>query len=318
MNFNLNGLSNLGKAALAFGKKNKTSLMVGGGVGLGWLSLILMMIEAPKAAKKVEEENKQRKEDDLNPMSKTEVAIQYAKDCAPAIVSQIGSTVLHVMAQKENLDTIGSWIMLSQLYKSDGEKLRKQILKDGGQKKLDEYDDKIFAEDHPVEEIIEYPEYKERGNKTLIFDETTRERFSRTMTDLRNGFEDYNQMMYNRYMEAYKQKYGEELKDAFFSKDGNPFPIDDTNIYVTSSIDEFLVCIGEKDPHSPKSDFGEIGEIRYDGNGPAADFNKLVVFKDFVDPESGKVVYARIKSLLKEGLLWPAYCYDDWRPGGRS
>ena len=316
MNFNFGGIEKLAKAALAFGKKNLPSLMVGGSVGLQWLSLILMMVEAPKAADQIKETERQREEDDQPKMTKLEKTAVYGSNCWPSITSMIGANVLEVCAHKNMLNHVGELYMLAQLYKDDGDKLRKQILKeDGGEKKLEEYCDQIFIEDHPVEEVIGKPEsYEIPNGETLVFDETTGVKFSVPIDKLRYGFDEFNEMMRERWKDAYEKAIAKKLSgkygDAFFSDSDNVWGSKSESediksvIYVRASLDEFLACIGEKSPHSTMSDLGELLEFHYYGTGPAADYNKLVDIEKYKNPNSGKIVYAVIKSLRQRGLLF--------------
>lgn len=317
MNFNIDWIKGAAKTALAFGKKNLPSLMVGGSVGLQWLSLILMMVEAPKAVEKIEATQEQRAAEDQEPMTKVEKAMAYGTTCWPSLVTMAGSSALEICAHKNLLNHVGEMYMLAQLYKEDGEKLRKQILNEkGGEKKLDQYCDQIFEEEHPVEEIAEIHQRMDIPvGETLIKDETTGIQKSMPIDRLRCGFDQFNEMMHDRWAESYekavKKKFALKSEDdAFFSDGDKPWGTkrdDDllrTTIYVRASLDEFLTCIGFKDPHSPPSDIGQAFEFHYYGTGPCVDYNKVVRFKDFIDPATGKIVYAVIGSLRQRDMLF--------------
>lgn len=326
MNFSMDWAKGIAKSALAFGKKNLPSLMVGGSVGLQWLSLALMMIEAPKANEKIKAVEEQRKEDDLEPMTKIEKITTYGSYCWPSLVSMAGSTGLEIFAHKNLLNHVGELYMLAQLYKDDGDKLRKQILKEeGGEKKLNQYCDQIFEEEHPQEEIVRYMEHAEvPAGETYIFDETTGNHFNKAIDIVRDGHDKFNEMMRDRWLDAYDKAIKKKLlgkggdrdddqDSAFWSESDKPWGSKSKNsdndylrstVYVTASLDEYLACIGEKDPHTPKSDIGEAFEFHYYGNGPCVDYNKVVDFKNYTDPNTGKVHYAVIRSLRQLGLLF--------------
>lgn len=316
------GIKNLAKSAWAFGKKNSASFAAGGGMALSWLALIMMMFEAPKAAEAVKEENARREDEDLPEMTKTEKVVAYASKCWPAFACEGVGTALEVYAHKDLLSTVSQMYMVSQLYKEDGENLRKQILKeDGGEKKLAEYQSKASEEKFPAAEVAKLPEYVNmQAGETLIHDETTGNTFTRNMGDLRSGFDDFNQMAWDRWTAAYKKAIGkklagadedDEIDSAFWSQEDKAWRMKGetkedafrNSIYVKLSLDEFLACIGEKDPHSKKSDLGDAFEFHYYGKGPAADFNQVVDFKDYTDPVTGRIHYAVLRSLRDLALI---------------
>ena len=316
------GIKNLAKSAWAFGKKNSASFAAGGGMALSWIALIMMMFEAPKAAEAVKEENERREDEDLSPMTKTETVVAYASKCWPAFACEGVGTALEVYAHKDLLSTVSQMYIVSQLYKEDGENLRKQILKeDGGEKKLEEYRSKISDDAINPAEITKLPEYVNmQAGETLIKDNTTGNTFTRNMGDLRSGFDDFNQMAWDRWTEAYKKALREknsgkdkddEYDSAFWSQGDKAWRMkgeteEDAfrkSVYVKISLDEFLTAIGEKEPHTSKSDIGEICEFVYYGNGPAADFNKIVDFKDYTNPVTGRIHYAVLRSLRELGLI---------------
>ena len=316
------GIKNFAKSAWAFGKKNSASFAAGGGMALSWIALIMMMFEAPKAAEAVKEENERREDEDLPLMTKTETVVTYASKCWPAFACEGAGTALEVYAHRDLLGTVSQMYMVSQLYKDDGEKLRKQILKeDGGEKKLAEYQSKITDEKFPAAEVAKLPEYiNMQAGETLIHDETTGNTFTKNMGDLRSGFDDFNQMAWDRWTVAYKNAIGQKLAgntdddetdSAFWSQGDKAWRMKGetaedafrNSIYVTISLDEFLACIGEKDPHSKKSDLGNAFEFQYYGKGPAADFNQIVDFRDYTDPVTGRIHYAVLRSLRDLALI---------------
>ena len=308
MSFNMGGLEKLAKSALAFSKKNLPSIMVGGSILMSVAAVYTAIKQAPKAAKEVEEENEKREENEEPAMNRKEIFVTYLKYCWMSLALEGGSAALAALAHKIDLARLGEMYMLSQFYKEDGEKLKKQLLKqENGEQKLKELREQQFDDEHPVDDILKCPEYRNlKDGELLVMNETTDKQYPSTMTSLRNGFSDFNEMMMARYLDAYKKKYGEKLTDAFFSSIDSPYPINDENIYVTAKLDEFLVCIGEKDSTDIPSTVGELLEFHYYGNGPCVDFNKVTDFKKFIDPSTGKTVAVRLRRLDDFDLLYPA------------
>lgn len=327
MNFNMSGISGFiksaAKSAWAFGKKNSASFAAGGGMALSWLSLILMMVEAPKAAEAVKEENQRREDEDLPKMTKVETALTYGSKCWPAFATEAVGTALEVYAHRDLLSSVSQLYMVSQMYKEDGEKLRKQILKEeGGEKKLEEYSRAAFHEKYPDEKLMASEAYQNiQSGETLVKDETSDKEKTMPIGQLRAGFDSFNDMMHDRWLAEYEKtlkkalcgKLSTDFDEAFYSESDKPIrakskSVDEdylrTVVYVTATYDEFLEYIGFKKPHSKETDLGRTYEFRYHGNGPCVDYNKVVDFEDFTDPTTGKVHYARIKSLLDEGLIF--------------
>lgn len=327
MNFNMSGISGFiksaAKSAWAFGKKNSASFAAGGGMALSWLSLILMMVEAPKAAEAVKEEKQRREDEDLPKMTKVETALTYGSKCWPAFATEAVGTALEVYAHRDLLSSVSQLYMVSQMYKEDGEKLRKQILKEeGGEKKLEEYSRAAFHEEHPDEELMASEAYQNiQSGETLVKEETSDKEITMPIGKLRAGFDNFNSMMHDRWLTAYEKalkkalcgKLSTDFDQAFYSESDKPIgtkskSIDEdylrSVVYVTATFDEYLEYIGFKKPRSKETDLGRTYEFRYHGNGPCVDYNKVVDFEEFIDPKTGKVHYARIKSLLDEGLIF--------------
>lgn len=327
MNFNMSGIGGFiksaAKSAWAFGKKNSASFAAGGGIALSWLSLILMMVEAPKASDAVKEENQRREDEDLPKMTKVETALTYGSKCWPSFATEAAGTALSIYAHHDLLSSVSQLYMVSQMYKEDGEKLRKQILKEeGGEKKLEEYSRAAFHEKHPDEELMASQAYQNiQSGETLVKEETSDKEKTMPIGQLRAGFDNFNNMMHDRWLVEYEKtlkkalcgKLSTDFSEAFYSESDKPIgakskSVDEdylrSVVYVTATFDEFLEYIGFKKPRSKETDIGRTFEFRYHGNGPCVDYNRVVDFEDFTDPKTGKVHYARIKSLLDEGLVF--------------
>lgn len=327
MNFNMSGIGGFiksaAKSAWAFGKKNSASFAAGGGIALSWLSLILMMVEAPKASDAVKEENQRREDEELPKMTKVETALTYGSKCWPAFATEAAGTALSIYAHHDLLSSVSQLYMVSQMYKEDGEKLRKQILKEeGGEKKLEEYSRAAFHEKHPDEELMASQAYQNiQSGETLVKEETSDKEKTMPIGQLRAGFDNFNNMMHDRWLVEYEKtlkkalcgKLSTDFSEAFYSESDKPIgtkskSVDEdylrSVVYVTATFDEFLEYIGFKKPRSKETDIGRTFEFRYHGNGPCVDYNRVVDFEDFTDPTTGKVHYARIKSLLDEGLVF--------------
>ena len=304
MNFNKPNLSWLEKGVaglVAFGKKNKTSIMTGGGVFLGWFSVWLFWKESKKAEEIIRktEERLTAEAREHNPnaepikLSFKEKFLIYAGCCWPSAVGGILSTGLTIGAHKISMDDLGKAYVVSQFFRDQTEEKDKEIEKLKGElpeKKVKKIENELHAEKFPEDKLCAgYVEETGHGN-TLFIEELTGARFRSSITEVTKVLYQFKDKLGT----MRKSQLEKRFKDAFYASD-SPYP-DDMTVYSSLGLDVLLRDLG----YRQKNDLGEVLEFRDYGY---ADFlsPKLVMdYKNYVDPDTGEpaVCFLHIKDFI--------------------
>lgn len=283
LNTSLEKLEAFGKGLLAFGHKNATTLMTGGGIILGWVGVYVFWKEGKKAEEKIraeEEKLKETKSEQTTLPTKDKLTI-YLQYCWLALVLGLGSTALSLYSQKLNLDEIAKYALIAQLYKGKNEELEAQILKEkDGEKKLQKLKQSVYKDKYPVDEMEKDLNDIPGEGRTLFIDTTTGARWKGDITEMTNHIAEFNDLLKSQWEKQAKRKLG----DAFYVHDG-PFP-DDLDIYVSEDLSVFLEAIGEL-KYGNDVRIGDLLEFRYYGGGDLLKPKQILDYEKFKDPNTG-------------------------------
>ena len=307
INMSISKLEAFGKGLLAFGSKNKTAIMTGSGIALGWVGVYLFWKESRDADKVIEvreaELNKNivAVDEDGNPtgeepvkLSKKEKALIYGERCLPAILCGVGSTFLSLYSHKLNIDEITKYALLAKFYQDKNDGLEKQILKEkDGDKKLAELKRNAHEEKYPIEDLKHDIDNVKGEGRTLFVDTLTGGRWKGDVMDMTMRITEFNSYM----KELWAKKMKRVMGDAFYVSD-NPYP-EDENIYVSEELETFLDMIGESD-YVPKGKIANLVEFRQYAGGDLLRPAAILNYKEFMDPDTGvpKMCYIDYEDFL--------------------
>lgn len=282
----INKLEAMGKTLFAFGKKNASTLMTGGGILLGWAGVYVFWKESRKAEKKIREEEiklNSDKEDgeEWASLDKKEKLTIYLQYCWVSLLMGLGSTGLSLYSQKLNLDEIAKYVLLSQMYKDKTEGLEAQILKEkDGEKKLNKMKQNIRREKYPAEEVERDIDKVPGTGRTLFIDVVTGAEWKGDILDLSTKIAEFNDHLKSMWTKQMKKKFG----DAFYVSD-NPYP-DDMDFHVAEYLSTFLQLIGETD-YRVDMKIGEAWEFRVYSDGELLKPSQILDYERFKDPDTG-------------------------------
>ena len=233
MNLNFSWVSKAARGALAFSKKNLPSIMTGASIAGFWVAIVLIAKDAPKAKEEIEE-----KGEDLKLKDK---AVIYVKHCWRGMVTGLAATGLGIGAQGVNIERLAGAYMLAQMYKDDGDKLKKQILKqEDGPKQLENLKKAVLEEDFPDDVVDSYIQTAPGNGNTLFIDTVTGAKWMGDIVDVMSGINEANELLRDEYNKAYKHIYG----GPFSAKEGPHHDEYNPEDYGTLALDEFLTMLG--------------------------------------------------------------------------
>ena len=289
MNLNFDWITKAARGAVAFSKKNLPSIMIGASIAGFWASVFLIAKDAPKAKAEIEDA-----EVELDFKDK---AIIYGKHCWPGIVTGVASTGLAIGAHKIDLSRLAEMYMLTQFYKEDGEKLKKQILKqENGEKELDKLKKAVIEEKYPESVVDSYIQEAPGEGGTLFIDTVTGARWKGNIVEVAEGLGAANEFLRDDYKKAYKRMYG----GPFGASEGPHADEYAPEVYGSLPLDEFLDFIGC--PIDPGYDRGTLG------------IGNLLEFRCYSDSDllkAKQVLY--YKPYILTGESAPKVCFLDYQ-----
>jgi hypothetical protein len=232
MNIDFAWLSKAARGAVTFSKKNLPTIMLGASIIGFWTSIVMIAREAPKAKEELDSQPE--------PASFKAKAIVYVKHCWKGGLVGIASTAVGIGAHHINLERLAGAYMLTQFYKEDGEKLKKQILKkEGGEKELENLKKAALEEDFPDDAVKSFVEKTDGNGNTLVIDTVTGARWKGDIVTVMSGIAESNDELRDDYVKAKKRA------SPFSAKDGPHSDNDyDPEIYGSLSVSDFLENIG--------------------------------------------------------------------------
>lgn len=338
-----------GGKALEFGKKNASSLTMGGGIVLSWTALFLMWQESGKAAEQIRLAEEKLNEglaegEERRKLSNKEKLIIFAQYCWPGVAAEAAATGLSLYSHKLSADEIAKWYMVSQFFEKKSDKQEKLIDKLEAElpdKKVHELEnDLIFEEGPDDQELIEYMDRSgaTEGGGVWIVDNVTGREFQRDILKVTNGIASVNETLrvkrekkLNRLRKKDKgQRLIDKIKDPFFASD-KPFneiidaedladgeDTDDyyNDVYSSISLNDFWDAIGERADSRAERKMGDIMEFRYYGGGDLLKQNQILKFKKVLDPETGEPRYGIPETcyLDYESLMSPTGDFEERDP----
>ncbi len=285
---------------MAFGKKNKTSLMTGSGIVLGWFGVYLFWQESKKAEeiiRKTEERltNEAREEDpEAEPvrMEFKEKFMIYAGCCWPSAICGVASTALPIASNKISMDEIAKGYVMARFFQNQNaekdreiEKLKEEI----PEKKLKKIEDDLHAEKFPEDKLCDGDVIETGKGNTLFIEELTGFRFRSSITEVTGTLYEFRQRLSDMRTDKIKRVMG----SAFYvSEDENPYP-DDMSIYSSLGLDILLEMLGIKQ----KNELGEVLEFRDYGYSGFLSPTQVLDYKKYVDPVTGEPAVCFLKIL---------------------
>ena len=280
---------------LAFGKKNKTSIMTGGGVALGWAAVYVFWKESKKAEEIIRStENKEGEEKELTVKEK---AIIYAECCWPSLLLGVASSGMSLYAHKLDMDDIAKGYLATQFFKDksdEKDKLIEKLKEEVPDKKVKKIEDEMLKEKFPQETIGDgYIEETGKGT-TLFITDYGNIKFRSSIADVTKGIYEFKNLLRDRRDKALKRTLG----DAFYSSD-SPYP--DPDIYASEDLDVFLEMIGVK----KKYNLGNVLEFRDYGRDDFMSINYIMDYEKYIDPVTGvpPVCFLKIEKYLRETFV---------------
>lgn len=289
MNVFVKKLRDAGTSALSFGKQNAPSMMMGGGILIGWVAAYVFWKQGKKAEEKIRAEEAKLNEDnpseapeDQVKLPNNEKAVIYLQYCWMALALGVASSGLTIWAHKIDLMRLAEMTMVAKLLgkqNEDKDKLLEKMQEELGAKKSEKVKDQFLKEEYPDEELKKDAMTVPGKGRTLFRDMTRFDyKFRSNIENVKDGIYRFNQMMTKRWEKALRK----ELGGPFFVSENSVYP--DTPIYVEGTWNDFLECIGE-----PTNDAG-VGEnmvFIYDGNGMCVDPDDVMRYREFEDPDTG-------------------------------
>ena len=298
---------------MTFGKKNKTSLMTGSGIVIGWLGVYLFWQESKKAEeiiRKTEERltNEAREKDpEAEPvqMEFKEKFMIYAGCCWPSAICGVASTALPIASNKISMDEIAKGYVMARFFQNQNaekdreiEKLKEEI----PEKKLKKITHDL--EEEHIRNALDDRTVEETGyGRTLFADKVHGIYFRSSITEVQKQLYAIRDEMRERRTKQIQKRLG----SAFYVSD-NPFP-DDLDIYVEMGLDDFYKRLGYKRENS----LGEVLEVRDYGFSDFLDPTLVMDYKDYTDPETGEAAMCILR--LKENqFVWPTIELQEQTP----
>lgn len=270
---NLTWISKAYGSAVAFSKKNLPTIMIGASIVGFWTSIVMIAKEAPKAKAEIEEKG--------NDLPFKDKAIIYGKHCWKGGLIGLASTGLGIGSNHINLERLAGAYMLTQMYKDDGEKLKKQILKqESGEKELNNLKKAILEEDYPDDVVDSYIHEASGNGHTLFIDKVTGAKWMGNIVDVMHGIDAANEALRDDYEKAF------DRANPFFSKDG-PFRDDPgLDVFGTLPVDEFLDMIGFdiNISYGETMKLGELLEFRSYSRGNLLKPSQILEYKNYIAP----------------------------------
>ena len=283
--------------AMTFGKKNKTSLMTGTSILLGWGAGYLFW----RQSKKAEEVIKQQETDSGEDLEKKEKFLIYLKYCWMSLAMGVGSTGLTIWAHELDMGRITELVLLSKFLEDKNEDQEKLIEKMKGEMKkggFERIQEEIREEKYPKEELKKDLPNIPGDGRTLFIDETNNgAKFKSNVETVKNAIWAFNSYADTQFNQLKRRRLG----DAFYSSD-NPFPNMDIGLYVEIPMSKFLDFIGESTKNPIYEDSIGYGMVfRYSGGGMCVNPESVMEYDDFIDPDTGdpKICYLHYYRLLR-------------------
>lgn len=294
---------------LAFGKKNKTGFMTGGGVALGWLGVYIFWQESKKAETIIrsQEERLTREAKEHNPdaepvkLPTKEKVMIYAGCCWPSALVGVGSSFLTLKSHAIDTDTIAKGLLFSQMLKGQNDEKDREIARlkeELPEKKVKRIEREV--EEEQVQRIVGSGSVEDTGKgHTLFIDKKTGMAFRSSITEVQRRLYEIRDEMRDRRMELIKRQL--RLSDDAYYVSDNPYPNpDDMDIYAEMGLDEFFQKLGCK----RRNELGELLELRDYGYSDFLDPNIIMDYKDYIDPETGEAAMCILR-LKENSLIWP-------------
>ena len=300
MKINVSWFKRAAENALAFGKKNASTIMTGGSVVLGWTAVYIFWKESKKADIAIERENERREENDEVPLSKKEKFVYYLQYCWLAALLGLLSTGFNIGARKIDADDYAKLYLVTKFLEdknSDQKNLIEKLKNEVSDRKFEELSDEIIEEKHP-EASIKDGDVEDTGKGSTLFipDISVIPKFRSSITDVQEAIMQYRDTMAEERRKALKK----ELTDAFYVNDKvYPTEDDDHELYVSGSLEDFADRLGIR----THINMGELLEFRDYGYKDFMSFGQVMRYKDFVDPVTG---VPAICFLSIERLLYPS------------
>ena len=304
LNIKWNKLEKFGKSILAFGRKNTTSLMTGGGIILGWTAVYIFWKESRKADEAIAIKQSELPEGETVPTK--EKIITYLQYCWISLLLGLGSTGLEIWAHELDLSKITEMYVVTKFLEDKNAKQGKLIEKMEGEmkeKQVREMKSELIDEEYPKEEIekhLSHFDYGDGSNNTLFILRGTDQRFYGDIVKVTSGIAEANQVLKNKRKKMIESKI---FKDPFYAKGDTPFPEPEctedyaySDIYSSMSLATVLAYIGAIDKEDKNQRIAdELLEVRYYGGADPLPPTDILFYKDYIGPGGGL----------------PAVCYID-------
>jgi len=334
MRFSFDSIKDFGASAFAFGKRNAPSIMTGGGILIGWVAAYIFWKQGKKAEEKIREEEaalnvdipEESGEEHVELPKKDKFAI-YLRYCWMALALGVASSGLTIWAHKIDLSRLAEMYMVTQFLEKKNEdqnKMMEKLKEEVGEKKIHELENDIIEEEYPDEELRREVLSLSGDGRTLFCDATRfNYKFRANIEDVKDGILEFNDLMQRKRAELVNKKLGEEskidrrtleekLKDPMYVSDSeSPYtdisPYPETPIFVEEPVGTFLDYIGVP---GGSSGLSNNLVIRYYGKGPCIDPNKVMQYKEFIDPATGVAQFCRLNYT---DYLVPSIDFEDRR-----
>lgn len=275
---NTANIEKLVKNLVTFSKKNIPTILMAGSVVGFWSAGILLVKQAPKAKEAVDAEEAKRVEENKEPMKQYEKAGVYARYCWGPLLLGTGASAMSIASHKIDLSRLAEMVMLTKLYKEDGEKLKQQFLKKYGQEELDELKNDILIEEYPDEKLQELTSHYGSQGQTLFIDVVTGAKWSDSMINVMNGINTFDDHM--------RELYDKEVKRQLpFDMPWN-VEYNDPEIYAKERIDIFLEMIGEHLGDKCDLGIGDLLEFRCYSDGDLLKPDRILTYEKYINPET--------------------------------
>lgn len=298
--FSFKGIEKAFAGLLAFGKKNKTSIMTGGGVALGWGAVYVFWLESKKAESIIRKKEEAAEGEKEKKLDKKEKALIYAECCWPAFLMGVASSGLSLYSHKLDLDEIAKGYVVTQFFKDKNDEKDKLIEKLKGEvpdKKVKQINDELLEEEYPKDEIMDSLITSRGQGTTLFIDKVTHVKFRGDIVEVTQGIMNTNRILKKRRRLALKKK----GNDPFYSSSDLPYkdPYEERDsedddqfdnykdVYSSVGLDIFLDAIGETAEDGIETRMSELLEFRYNGGGDLLKPKDILYYKQYEDPTSG-------------------------------
>lgn len=303
--FNMAWFESAFQSGLAFGKRNASSFMTGGGILAGWFGVYLFWKESKKAEAMIRDEEYKRNvgaadESEIKELTKKEKFMIYASYCWPSALVGLLSTGLSLYSHKMDMNEIAKAYMVSQFFQDKSKKQGEMIDKLKAEipdKKIHDLENDIIEEEYPDEEVMDYlmNTRDEDIGKTLFIDRVTHAKFRADIIEVTDGIANINAILKRR-----RRKEVKKLMSSPYYASDNVYNINDDNedelgdqfdnfndAYSSVGLDVFLDAIGETNNDGIETRLDELLEFRYYGGGDPIKAKNILYYKQYTDPDSG-------------------------------